>query len=95
MLPPKEDVQTLKNFAMRSACIGHDIVDHADFEHRLATIYNTEPADYSPRDWTFTSLVYSIMALARRFETSDEILPHFEKSRLKEYVQTCLPSSKS
>lgn len=83
MLPPREEVRDLKAFAIHSACIGHDIIDHADFDRRLTEIYKTDPTKYTASDWTFTSFVYSIMALARRFEPADEILPHFEKARLK------------
>ena len=86
MLPSKAHVLELKAFAVQEALVGHDQIDHEEFSDHLDLIYATEPEDYAHEDWTFMSLVYIVMALARRYLPSrpdDEIPLHGERIKLK------------
>lgn len=66
-LPSKDQVNTAIALACRTALICHDCLDHALLSRQLDNLYDTDPEDYSNGNLQSLALVYSLVALGRRY----------------------------
>ena len=53
--------------------VGHDFVDHVDFEEHLDRLYDLEPEDFTPADNKFLAQVFAMLALGRRFSPMSDV----------------------
>lgn len=89
MLPSKQQVQDLVNYAIKTALTLHDCLDHARFPSQLDRLYEIDPEDYTLDDKKFLTLLYALLALGKRYTPStsfDEIDERRKKVKLKGYV---------
>ncbi|KIW42680.1 hypothetical protein, variant 2 [Exophiala oligosperma] len=69
-LPSKDQVRADISLACRTALICHDCLDHALLSRQLDNLYDTDPEDYSNAQQQSLALVYSLVALGRRYSTT-------------------------